>query len=86
MWGLIVVQVLILGLCLAHIVRIQFLGKAVRSELRKVSDKRLDVIADGGSWEIVCTHKYPDINQSYKNLKWYKPWERPSTLVVFDKE
>lgn len=69
-----------------QITRVGFLSRALRAEISNTSQKRTDVIARGGSWEEVTKIPYPDINQSYKNLKWYKPWERPSTLVAFEKE
>ena len=60
------------------------MSKAIRAEISNTAQKRADIIARGGSWEEVTKIPYPDIDQSYKNLKWYKPWERPSTLVAFD--
>lgn len=66
--------------------RIGFLSKAIRAEINRVGDERMDIIKNGGSWEDVEKVKYPDIDQSHRNLKWYKLWERPSTLVVFEKE
>lgn len=66
--------------------RVGFMSRALRAEISNTAQKRNDVIARGGSWEEVTMIPYPDIDQSYKNLKWYKPWERPSTLVVFEKE
>lgn len=66
--------------------RVGFLSRALRAEISNTAQKRADIIARGGSWEEVTTIPYPDIDQSYKNLKWYKPWERPSTLVAFEKE
>lgn len=66
--------------------RIGFLSKAIRAEIHRVGDERMDIIKNGGSWEDVEKVKYPDIDRSHRNLKWYKLWERPSTLIVFEKD
>ena len=66
--------------------RVGFMSKSLRAGINDTAQKRTDVIARGGSWEEVTKIPYPSIDKSYKNLKWYKPWERPSTLVVFEEE
>ncbi len=72
--------------CLIQLVRLQLLSKAVRAAIDDAADKRQEIIDNGGTWEEVRTIPYPDIGQCYDSLKWYKPWERPSTLVTFEKE
>lgn len=76
----------LMGVSVIQITRVGFLSKAIRAEIHRVGDERMDIIKNGGSWEDVEKVKYPDIDQSHRNLKWYKPWERPSTLVAFEKE
>lgn len=76
----------LMGVSVIQTTRVGFMSRVIRAEISNTAQKRTDIIARGGSWEEVTMVRYPDINQSYKNLKWYKPWERPSTLVVFEKE
>lgn len=69
-----------------QLIRVHFLSKLIQAEVRNTSEKRQAVLASGGSWKDADAVPYPDINQCYKNLKWYKPWERSSDLVVFEKD
>lgn len=29
---------------------------------------------------------YPDVNATYKNLKWYTPWKSTDSMIVYNKE
>lgn len=83
---LFVVQFFAIGLMLVsfvQLVRIQFLSKAIRAAIDITHERRMDTINTGRTWVDI---PYPNIDATYRNLKWYKPWERPSTLLVYDKE
>lgn len=70
-----------------QLIRIHFLSRNLSKVLDDVFSQREAASLSGMRWsEIQQTIKYPDIAATYDNLKWYKPWERPSTLIVYDKD
>lgn len=70
-------------ICMVQLVRLQFLSRLVRKAIDETYDKRMATI---GTNEDHRKYQYPDIDATYNGLKWYKPWQRPSTLLVYDKE
>lgn len=70
-----------------QLIRLHFLSTSLSKVLKETFDKREAASLAGMRWsEIQQTIKYPDIDATYNNLKWYKLWERPSTLIVYDKD
>lgn len=70
-------------ICMVQLVRLQFLSRLVRRAIDETYDKRMATI---GTDRDAYQYRYPDIDATYNGLKWYKPWQRPSTLLVYDKE
>lgn len=86
---LFVVQFFALGLLLVsmvQLVRVQLLSKAIHRVIDETFDRRKAVLDAGGKYQEATLITYPNIDATYANLKWYKPWQRPSTLIVYDKE
>ena len=80
---LLTIQYIALALMLVsfiQLIRIQFLSKVVRKAIYETFENRT---ANRDSYQ---KFPYPDIDATYASLKWYKPWQRPSTLLVYDKE
>lgn len=75
-----------IAVCGIQLIRVQMMSNVLKAEIKAISNRRQAILTNGGSWNDVSDVSYPDISQCYKNLKWYKPWERPSTLLVFEKE
>lgn len=60
--------------------------------LNESYEKRMEVINSFGNsgtyadlQKAVDAIPYPDVHNSYGNLKWYKFWENPRNLVVVEK-
>jgi hypothetical protein len=70
----------IMILLIVQMIRLHFLSKLVRETIDDTFEKRMSTI---GSTNDPYKIPYPDIDATYNGLKWYKPWERPSTLLVF---
>lgn len=86
---LIAMAVCIVGLiiCCIQLARLSFLSNDLQKIIDEVYENRMAAIKSGKTWtEIQGTINYPDITATYNNLKWYKPWERTSTLIVYDKD
>ena len=66
-----------------QVLRTHFLSKVVREAVDETFELRRAAIDSGNRHHNIT---YPDIDATYANLKWYKPWQRPSTLLVYDKE
>lgn len=71
---------------MVQFVRVHFLSKAVHRVIDETFDRRKAVLDAGGKYEEVTLIPYPNIDATYNGLKWYKPWQRPSTLIVYDEE
>lgn len=85
--GLITFCILGMVVCAINIIRIEMLSNNLQKIIDEVYENHMAAIKTGKTrTEIKDTINYPDIHASYNNLKWYKPWERPSTLIVYDKE
>lgn len=69
-------------ICMMQLVRLQFLSKALQGVIDETYENRMANLGSSRKEE----YQYPNVDATYKNLKWYKPWERPSTLIVYDKE
>lgn len=69
-------------ICMMQLVRLQFLSRVLRDAIDETHENRMSNLGSAR----IDEYPYPNINATYKNLKWYKPWERPSTLIVYDKE
>ena len=73
----------IMILLIVQMIRLHFLSKLIRQAINDTSEKRMSTI---GTTDDPYKIPYPDIDATYNGLKWYKPWERPSTLLVFNKD
>lgn len=71
-----------LVICMIQLIRLHFLSSLVRKAIGNTFAKRMSTI---GTANDPYQYPYPDIDATYDGLKWYKPWERPSTLLVYDK-
>lgn len=83
---LLVVQFLTLGLMLVSVmqmIRVHFLSKTLSGVIDHTHELRVKALNDKAP---LTPLPYPNIDATYNNLKWYKPWQRPSTLIVYDKE
>ena len=69
-----------------QLVRLHFLSKIIHFAIEETYDRRRAALDSGVKYLDVQSITYPDIDATYANLKWYKPWQRPSTLLVYDKE
>lgn len=83
LFGLQFVCLAALLILMVQMVRLQILSRIVRIAIDETYNKRMATIGTG---ENAYQYRYPNIDATYDGLKWYKPWERPSTLVVYDKE
>ena len=66
-----------------QLIRLHFLSRIIHSAIDETFENRMATI---GTDRSANAYTYPDIDATYANLKWYKPWQRPSTLLVYDKE
>ena len=70
-----------------HTVRLHFLSKAIHFAIDETFERRRAALNSGVNYsEVKSTITYPDVDATFDNLKWYRPWQRPSTLIVYDKE
>jgi hypothetical protein len=74
---IIVVMIGALLITVFEMIRLKILSGIVRKAIDETFEKRM-------AGDYSC--QYPNIDATYDGLKWYKPWERPSTLLVYDKE
>ena len=65
-----------------QLIRLEFLFRVLRDAIDEIYENRMANLGSVRKEE----YQYPNVDATYKNLKWYKPWERPSTLIVYDKE
>lgn len=68
--------------CVMQLIRISYLSSTIHGHIDRVFEERMALVRDGRANDSY-TIPYPDVERSYANLKWYKFWQRPSTLVVF---
>lgn len=67
-----------------QIIRISRLSDALEKIIDEIRDNRkLGVDPRSGD---LSKLRYPDVNASYNNLKWYTPWKSTSSLIVYNKE
>ena len=67
--------------------RIERLTNALLKIIEDVYQKRMAAVKKNKTLDdIVRDYKYPDIDLTYANLKWYKPWEPISNLIVYEKD
>lgn len=81
-----ILQFFAIGLLIVSIVqmaRTHFLSKALQIEIDETHRLRVAALESGNAYHNI---NYPNIDATYANLKWYKLWQRPSTLIVYDKE
>lgn len=69
-----------------QLIRLHFLSKIIHFAIDETFSRRMAALDSGVKHPEFESIKYPDIDATYANLKWYKPWQRPSTLLVYDKE
>jgi hypothetical protein len=70
----------IMILLIVQMIRLHFLSKLISQAINDTFERRMSTI---GTTDDPYKIPYPDIDATYNGLKWYKPWERPSTLLVF---
>ncbi len=80
-----VLFVLFCGLLGIHLIRLTLLSRMIRAEIEAVGRQREDMIKNtNATWAEISQIAYPDIDTSYRNLSFFKPWQRPSSLLVYD--
>ena len=67
-----------------QLIRLTILSRMIRASIKEVGQKRQALINTEATWAEVKQIPYPDIDTSYRNLNFFKPWQRPSSLIVYD--
>lgn len=80
--GLYLICIFALVITVVQLIRLSILSSVVRHAIDDTFERRMSTI---GTNTDPYQYPYPDIDATYSGLKWYKPWERPSTLLVYDK-
>lgn len=75
---------------LIHMIRLSIMYKLLFQIIDDVYERRMKLLNSSVKYSDVESEiesiVYPNISATYSNLKWYKPWERPSTLIIYDKD
>lgn len=84
---LMTISIVSLVLSTVQLRRIERLSNALQKIIEDVYQKRMAAVKKNKTLDdIVRDYKYPDIESTYDNLKWYKPWEPISNLIAYEKD